>query len=105
MDNTQLWSLVVGLLLPPILAVVQQPHWSSRVRAVVAFALAIVVGALTAYFAGDLNGKSLTTASLLVLVTAATTYKNLWKPTGVADAIESRTTFGADKPELAPATG
>lgn len=92
MTNLEMWSLIVGFALPLILAVIQRPHWPSWVRAVVAFAAFVVVGLGTAYFNGDLNGKSIVSAVLFVLVTAITSYKGLWQPTGIAPKIESATT-------------
>lgn len=91
MSNFEMWSLVVGFLLPPVLAVVQQSSWSPRLRAVVAFAACAVAGAGVAYFQGSLTGQRFVEAGLLVLVTAVATYRNFWKPTGIAPAVETKT--------------
>lgn len=91
MTNFQMWSLIVGFALPPVLAIVQQTNWSSRLKAVVAFAASAVAGAGVAYFQGDLTGRRFVEAGLVVLVTAVATYQSFWKPTGVAPAIESST--------------
>ena len=91
MTNFQMWSLVVGFALPPVLSVVQQSQWSDRLRAVVAFLACAVAGAGVAYFQGDLTGERFVEAGLVVLVTAIATYRNFWKPTGVSPAIEAKT--------------
>lgn len=91
MTNFQMWSLIVGFALPPVLAVVQQTSWSSRLKAVVAFVASAVAGAGVAYFQGDLTGRRFVEAGLVVLVTAVATYQSFWKPTGVAPAIETKT--------------
>ena len=91
MTNFQMWSLIVGFVLPPVLAVIQQSGWSDRLRAVVAFLACAVAGAGVAYFQGDLTAKRFVEAGLVVLVTAIATYRNFWKPTGVAPAIETKT--------------
>lgn len=94
MSNLQMWAMVVGFALPPVLAIVQQSKWSSQVRAIIAFLACAVAGAGTAYFQGDLTGRRFVEAGLVVLVTAVATYQSFWKPTGVAPAIESRTNVG-----------
>ena len=97
MSNLQLWSLIVGFFTPPVLAIIQQGGWSSRVRAVVAFGAALVAGAGTAYFQGDLTGRRFVEAALVVLVAAIATYQSFWKPTGVAPAIQKVTDLGASE--------
>lgn len=91
MDDLTMWSLVVGTLLPPLISVIQQPTWPDWVRAVATAAIALVVGGLTAYFTGDLEGKTLVSSFLVVLVAAITTYKGFWKPTSVSPRIEAAT--------------
>ena len=91
MSNYQMWLLIVGFALPPALSVVQQSKWSDRLRAVVAFLACAVAAAGTAYFQGDLTGKRFVEGGLVVLVTAVATYRNFWKPTGIAPAIETKT--------------
>ncbi len=94
MTDLQMWSLIVGVLAPLVYAIVQQPKWPRPVRAIVMVLLTVLVGGGTAYFNGDFNGRSIVSSVLLVFVSAITAYHGLWKPTGVAPAIE-RTTSGA----------
>lgn len=91
MTNFQMWSLIVGFALPPVLSVIQQSNWSDRLRAVVAFLACAVAGAGVAYFQGELNFERWIEAGLVILVSAVATYRNFWKPTGVAPAIEAKT--------------
>jgi VIT1/CCC1 family predicted Fe2+/Mn2+ transporter len=90
-SDLELYALLVGFFLPLALSVIQQSNWSDRLRAVVAFLACLLAGAGTAFFQGDLTGRRFVSATLLVLVTALATYRNLWKPTGVAPAIETKT--------------
>ncbi|MFJ8606387.1 hypothetical protein ACIRH0_04235 [Streptomyces sp. NPDC093675] len=32
LTGAQLWAAVLGYLLPPVMAIVIQPHWSGRVK-------------------------------------------------------------------------
>ena len=91
MTDFEMYSLLVGFFLPPVLAIVQQSSWSDRLRAVVAFVACLLAGAGVAYFQGDLTGKRFITGALVVMVTGLATYRNFWKPTGVAPAIETKT--------------
>lgn len=91
MSNLQMWSLIVGFFLPPVLAIVEQTRWSNPLRAIVAFAACAIAGAGTAYFQGDLTGRRFVEAGLVVLVTGLATYQSFWKPSGIAAAIESHT--------------
>jgi amino acid transporter len=95
MTVIQMWSLLIGAVLPPLLAVVQQPKWPDWLRALVTLLVCVVVGLGNVYLNGDLtHATSVVEAILLVLVAALSTYKGLWKPTGVADKIESATSPG-----------
>ncbi len=88
-----MWSLIVGFLLPPVLAILMQSKWPTQFQAIVAFVACAVAGAGTAYFQGDLTGRRFLEAGLVVLVASIATYHGFWKPTKVAPAIESRTSL------------
>jgi len=92
--NFAMWSLIVGFFAPPVIAIVQQQKWSNAFRAVVTFVLALVAGAGTAYFQGDLTGKRFVEASLIILVAAISTYHGFWKPTEIGPKIEKATSPG-----------
>lgn len=91
MSNLEMWALIVGFLLPPVLSILIQTGWSAQVQSVVAFLAAALAGAGTAYFQGDLTGKRFVEAALVVLVTTIATYKGFWKPTKVSPTIEAAT--------------
>lgn len=89
-----LWLMAVGFFSPLVVAVIQQSRWSARRQSVVAFVFYVVVAAVTVYLNGVFTTVGLVTAILIVFVTASTAYKNLWKPTGAAPAIEAATPAG-----------
>lgn len=91
MTELEMWSAIVGFLLPPVLSVIQQTGWSPRLRAVVAFVGCLVAAAGTVLIQGGWTWERWVEASLLTLVTALATYRNLWKPTGISPAIEQKT--------------
>ncbi|WNN95980.1 membrane protein [Arthrobacter phage Hirko] len=104
-----LWLMAVGFFSPLVIAVIQQSRWSARRQSVVAFLFYVVVAAVTAWLNGIFTTVGIVTAVLVVFVIASTAYKALWKPAGVAPAIESATSpvpaadgkheAGADVPE------
>lgn len=89
--NLALWSAIVGFIMPNVLAVIQQPGWSSRTRSLLAFVAALGAAAGTIYFRGEFNTEDILTSVLAIVVTAQATYQGLWKPSGVAPAIEQKT--------------
>lgn len=94
MTNLAMWATIVGFLAPPVIAIIQQSRWSNRIRAVVTFGVALVAGAGTAYFQGELTGKRFLEASMIVFVAAIASFYGFWKPTDVAPTIERTTDLG-----------
>ena len=95
MTDYQMWILVAGFLSPPVLAVIQQTKWDKKLKSVVTFLWAVILGGIGSYLHGDVNGKTWVSTTLIILVTAIATYHGFWKPTNVADSIESRTNIGS----------
>lgn len=85
------WRSGVGCALPPAIARIQCKSWSDGIRALIAFAVCILASLGTCCFNGLLDGRSLVSAMLTVLVTALATYKGFCHKTGVSDAIERLT--------------
>lgn len=90
-SNLVMWAGVVGFLMPPLLAIVQQPGWSSGLRSVIMFVASLIAGAGTVFFMGQWDTTNLVTTILFVMVTAIATYKGLWQTTNVAPKIEAAT--------------
>lgn len=96
MTDLEMWNLIVGFLSATfVIPIVQQPQWTSRVRAAVTFAYSVVAGLVTAWLTGSFNGvhdvRAGVSAVLLTLVTAIASYKGFGQPTGLAPAIEQAT--------------
>ena len=89
-----MWSLVVGFFTPVVVAVIQQPKWNNGARAVVTFLFCVIVGAITVSIEGRITEQRLTSSILLILVTAISTFKGLWQPSGVSPKIEEKTSLG-----------
>jgi len=92
MTDTEMWLLVVGTLVPLVIAAVEQARWSIPVRAVVGMVIAAAAGVITTWIVGDVDDtRSFVTGALLTLVTSIATYFGFWKPTGIAPRIEAAT--------------
>jgi VIT1/CCC1 family predicted Fe2+/Mn2+ transporter len=96
--NLQIASAFVGLVMPLVVSLVNQTHWKSQIKGLVAILVSLVAAFLTSWIAGDLNGKSFATSFLIVLGATLTTYRIFWKPTGIADTVESATTVKKNAP-------
>lgn len=91
-SNAAMWAGIVGFFLPHLIAVVQQPGWSSGLRSVITFLACLVAAVGTVLIQlGHWDWQDWISSSLLILVTAIATYKGLWKPTGIAPAVEGST--------------
>ncbi|MEU1293071.1 hypothetical protein ABZ439_11655 [Streptomyces sp. NPDC005840] len=100
--DAELWAAGLGFVLPPVIAIVNQPRWSGPVKALFMLAVATVVGLGTAYFNGDFTGKPIVTCMLVAAVVIGTAYHTVWRPSGIAPGIEAATSTGGTK-DPAPA--
>jgi len=92
-SSLQLWDLVVGFIVPPLLSIVMQSHWDVRAQACIAFAVSILLGAVTTYLNGSVNIQDWVGSALIIAVTAMNMYNHFWKNTGVTQSIEAHTDF------------
>lgn len=95
---------ILGFLAPLLVAVVNQPRWSARVRRVVAILVSIVLAVFALFASGgmnEINGDpmSIIVTVLAVIGVAQVAYALLWKPTGTVAAVESATTVDKGKHE------
>ena len=95
LSDYQMLSLLIGFVLPLVISVIQQPSWSKPLRAWVTLAVCVITGFLIVYTTGQLNGKSLVTSILIVLVAALATYSKFWKPSSLSPVIEQRTAISS----------
>lgn len=95
LTDLQMWSLLVGSLMPPLVAIIQQPRWPDWFRAVVGVASSIVAGGVTTWLTYEdaLWERPMVSAMLLVAVASWASYRNFWRPTNVSPTIEAKTTI------------
>jgi hypothetical protein len=88
LSNLAMWSLIVGALTPPLVAIVQRPTFNRTFRVIVMIAAAIIDGVVVSWLQGDLNFARFTNSALIAGVAIITAYHGIWKPSGIAPSIE-----------------
>lgn len=94
LTTQDMWTILVGFLMPILVALVNQTHWSKPLRAIVSFAICIVVAIADVLIQGNWNGHDLTRTLVLVAFVAYTSYTLFWKPSAIAPSIEAATSAG-----------
>jgi hypothetical protein len=85
-------ELLIAVVLPLVVAVVTREVRSSGLKAVALAALAAVSAALTAVVANDgVLTEATLQAGVEYFLIAVASYYGLWKPTGVAPAVQQKT--------------
>lgn len=88
------WSLVVGFLLPALVAVVNRAEWKAWVKALVALLASVVVGTVTAMLGGQFTGANWVTSIGIVFGVSQAAYLTWWKNSDIAKKIESSINAG-----------
>jgi hypothetical protein len=95
-DDTVSWGLILGVVTPLLTSIVQRPNWSSSVRTGVGVAVSVVIGFVTCLADGSIGSAETVLATVAaVVVVAASTYQNLWKPSTIAPKLEAVTSPAA----------
>jgi hypothetical protein len=84
LTNAQLWTAVLGYLLPPVIAIMNQPRWSGAAKGLLMLVVAVVDGLGSAYFTDQFTGEWIVTCILLAAVAIGVAYRTVWKPSGIA---------------------
>jgi len=85
------WTVIVGLLLPLIIAVINRTTWTAPLKALVALLVCVVAAAGDLYFKGQLSTGAWAANAVAIFFVVVTAYVGFWKPTGIAESIEKRT--------------
>lgn len=93
MTQAQQWALIVGFLLPLLIAVLQQPGFPKWARATIMAVVCIVGGLVTVTVTGGFHSAHGVIAELLLVALAAIAfYEKWWKQIGATQRIELATT-------------
>lgn len=99
LEHPQLAGGILGLITPLLVSAINQPGLSTRQRRTIAYAAALTVGALTVISTGQYNAADLVSTLLVTIAVSQAAYAELWRPSGVAAAVEARTVLVKPEPE------
>lgn len=91
LSDLEMWSALVGALMPPLIAIVNQSHWSKAWRGIISVASCVVAAAVTCWLRGDLSAGNYAHSVLVILTAALGSYHVFWRPSSIAPAIEVAT--------------
>lgn len=92
MSNTQAWSVILGVITPLLIAVVNRKTWSDQMRRIAAIVVSVVVAVGNLVFNGDITDwKNWVVNIALVAGAAQVLYATVFKPTGIADKVDQKT--------------
>lgn len=98
MDSPQLLSpadqlsAVIGFFLPLAIAVIQNLHWKTSFKTIMAFLVYIAVSVVKLSVEQRLEWGNFWMTFLLIMSTSVIAFQGGWKPSGIALAIEKATT-------------
>ena len=87
--NTETLSIILGQLMPLVIELINKyvPD-NSKIRYIVSLLISVVVGAVTAYFAGELNAEDLLGSIGLVFISSQTAYRMWFKGSSVEQRLQ-----------------
>jgi hypothetical protein len=97
MTNTVSIDLAVGgVAMPFIIATINQSHWSAKLRGAIAFLACLGCALVLAWIHHTVTWHDWRDTAELVTGAALVMYHALWKPSGLAPAVESATSSRGD---------
>lgn len=94
-SNYLLASALVGALIPAGIALIVQRDWSSEVKGAAAAVVCLAAAVLLGFTQGVLDPADVLRSFLIVFTLAQVLYQTFWRPSGIAPAIEARTSVSA----------
>lgn len=93
------WKIISAFLLPLAMAVIIQSNWGRGFQALATFLVALIITvvkyAIEGGFAGVGDGGGVIVSAMTIFALAIPNYYGLWKPLGIAPAIEQATNVTA----------
>jgi ribose/xylose/arabinose/galactoside ABC-type transport system permease subunit len=92
--DTSIDLAIGGVVMPFLIAAVNQSYWNAKLKGAIAFLLCLGAAALLAALHGTLTLAQWRDTAIVVTGAALVMYHSLWKPSGIAPAVEDTTTIG-----------
>ncbi len=97
-DVTLIQNFFLGMLLPLVIAFINQCRWPATVKGIVALLVCVISAVVVEVLRGDITFVDWGSTIVVVLTTAFGFYKVLWQPSEIAPRIERATSVGGDRP-------
>lgn len=91
MTTLDMWSAVLGFVLPLAVAFINQSHWTKPLRGIVAFLISLFAAFIEVWLRGEVTLTNWVRSALVVFLAAIATYNLWWKPSLIAPKIEAAT--------------
>lgn len=83
-----MWMMILGIILPLIIAKINSPDWQSGTKSFVAFGVVLIVATGHVFFIGHWDSINWMQTVMKIFFITIVTFQGFWKPTGIADRIE-----------------
>jgi hypothetical protein len=91
MDFQTTTDVIIGMVMPGLIALINQAHWDAKVKGLVALVSCLIVSTLVALFRGGLDWADWRNTVVVLTGSALVTYHVWWKPSTVAPTLEVAT--------------
>jgi hypothetical protein len=95
-------SALVGAVLPVVVAIGKQDRFSRPANTLVAVAVALAATLVTVAARGRLSAGNVAVSFTVTYISAVAFHHGLWKPTGVAARVQTRTSVRVPAPPQPP---
>jgi len=92
MGTVEAAAVIVGILMPLLVAVIRQAGLPRQANLAIALTACAGAGVLTAWAAGQLTGQAVVVAVAIVFSAAQAAYQAYWRGSRLLGAIDERTT-------------
>jgi len=90
-SDTQMIGIVGGVLVPIIVGIIAKLNAPSGLKAILNAALSALTSVLAQIIPGSFQWRPFIVTWALTWVVSVATYYGLWKPTGIAPAVQNST--------------
>ena len=96
--SIDMYTVVVGLLLPLLIATILSPDWTKQTKGWISFGLVFLAAAGHLFFIGEFVLADFPSTLLKILFLTTGSYLSFWRPTGINNAVENNIGVKAKEP-------
>lgn len=102
-STVEQWEILGGSVLPLVVALLVQSRYNQKTQAAIMLVVVAVYTCAGLYLKGELdNWNDPAMSFITIAIATGTLYKTVWKPLGIAGAIEHRVNGGPASPVAPP---